>query len=65
MRKGEAEDKVWMEERWMTLGAEMLRTNGKVLRQVTLVAESEAGRYSAKHRPVSLEYLFLQHRVCH
>lgn len=44
----------------MTLGAEMLRTNSKVLGQVTLVAESEAGSYSAKHRPVSLEYLFVQ-----
>lgn len=47
----------------MTLGAGMLRRNSKVLGQVTLVTESEAGSYSAKHRPVSLEYLLLQHSL--
>lgn len=39
----------------MIPGAGMLRRNRKVLEQVTLVKESEAGSYSAKHRPVSLE----------
>lgn len=56
MREGEAEDKVWMGDSWRTL---MLRGNSEVLGQVTLVTESEAGSYSAKHRLVSLEHLLL------